>query len=379
MGMKGEIMEYHLFIIWEKAQWKKKDILEDISKGLCIIKTVDITWDKSQFSDNLSRFYGQNLPRGSKKEQECGNGTFTLVVVRDDNPDYVVRKTSHGKEIVNANIFDRKEKFRSWTNDETTPKNYHGSRVHGTNSEVEARHDLAALLGISPEELAAQAEDFPEHWSESVTGLRGWENLDQLFYILNQSVNYLVLRNFEYLPEAFCSEQHGDIDLLTDDLDRMKWILGGVPVFKAKFRVHYKVRVGNSDVYFDLRYVGDDYYCRAWEKDMLHSKIDSGRGFPIMSLQNYKYSLLYHALLQKSKLADDYKIKLANLFDCKEECYLEELRNFLAESKYDITPPKDLSVYINESNSGVKFGLARKIYYLIVKLDKHIFSGKLRF
>ncbi|MGN0485175.1 MAG: hypothetical protein ACI4HI_16655 [Lachnospiraceae bacterium] len=372
-------MEYHLFIIWEKAQWKKNDILEDIRKELCIIKIIDITWDPSRFSDNLSRFYGQNLPHGSKKEEECGNGTFTLIVVRDDSPCYEPRTTSHGRELVNRNIFDKKEKFRSWTNDKTTPPHYHGSRVHGTNNEKEARHDLAALLGISPEDLANQAEAFPNQWSENVTGLDGWENLTQLFYIMNQSVNYLVLRNSEYLPQTYQSEQHGDIDLLTDDLKRMKWILGGVPVFKATFRVHYRVKIGQEDVYFDLRYVGDDYYCKAWEEEMLLKQVDSGKGFPVLSLQDYQYSLLYHALIQKPRLSSDYKQKLRDLFDCREEDYLEELQKFMSAKNYDITLPRDLSVYINEMNSGKRFGLIRKIYYLIQKLDKHIFFGKIKF
>lgn len=372
-------MEYHLFIIWEKAQWKKEDILEDIKRGLTIVKIIDIMWDQSRFADNLSRFYGQKLPSGSKKEQECGNGRFTVVVVRDDAPDYALRKTSHGEERVNANIFDRKEKFRTWTNDDTTPRNYHGSRIHGTNSEAEARHDLAALLGISPEDLAEHADEFPAQWSQNVTGLDGWESLAQLFYVMNQSVNYLVLRNFEYLPQRFCSEQHGDIDLLTDDLNRMRWILGGVPVFKAKFRVHYRVRVGHEEVYFDLRHVGDDYYCRAWEEEMLRSRVWNSRGFPVMSEENYKYSLLYHAMLQKAHLSEDYKEKLKNMFACGEESYLPKLRRFLEEKRYCITQPKDLSVYVNEANSGIRFGLGRKLYYLMCRLDKHVFFGKLKF
>lgn len=372
-------MEYHLFIIWEKAQWKKKEILNDISKELSIIKCVNITWDRLRFADNLSRFYGQKLPSGSKKEKECGNGMFTLVVVQDGHPNYALRKTSRGMKLVNTTIFDKKEKFRSWTNDETTPPNYHGSRIHGTDNEYETRHDLAALLGISPEELADKAGQFPDCWSKNVLGLDGWDSLPQLFYVMNQSVNYLVLRNYEYLPEMLCMEKHGDIDLLTDDFGRMRWILGGVPVFKAKFRVHYKVKVGQDTVYFDLRHVGDDYYCRAWEEEMLANKVDSGKGFPIMEPTDYKYSLLYHAMFHKKHVSDDYKTKLKELFNGMEGSFLEELQRFLSEREYHISLPKDLSVYVNEKNSGKSFGFNRRLYYLLVKLDRHIFKGKCRF
>ena len=59
--------EYHLFIIWEKAERMKQKIIDDIAKELEIIKIVDVSWDKNRFCDNLSRFYGQKLPSGAKK------------------------------------------------------------------------------------------------------------------------------------------------------------------------------------------------------------------------------------------------------------------------------------------------------------------------
>jgi len=107
--------ETHLFIIWENAQLKKEEILEDIRNSFKIIKIYKIKWSEEYFSDNLSRFYGTNLPNESDKEKHCGRGPFTLIVILDENPIYEERQTSKGIKIVNINTFDKKEYYRNLT------------------------------------------------------------------------------------------------------------------------------------------------------------------------------------------------------------------------------------------------------------------------
>ena len=48
-----------------------------------------------------------------------------------------------------------------------------------------------------------------------------WNSLQQFFDELNLQCNYVVLRNFDYLPEKYKCDLHGDIDLLTDDVNKM--------------------------------------------------------------------------------------------------------------------------------------------------------------
>ena len=62
-------MEIHLFILWSKANCERKIILSDIAGKFTILDVYNISWSKDKFSENLSRFYGQNLPKNSKKEQ----------------------------------------------------------------------------------------------------------------------------------------------------------------------------------------------------------------------------------------------------------------------------------------------------------------------
>ena len=83
--------ELHLFIIWQNGREKQEEILQDIKENFKIIKLYEVEWDKEKFSNNLSRFYGTNLPKGSGKEVRCGNGKFLLVILKDLNPIYKER------------------------------------------------------------------------------------------------------------------------------------------------------------------------------------------------------------------------------------------------------------------------------------------------
>ena len=163
-----------------------------------------------------------------------------------------------------------------------------------------------------------------------------------------------MLRNFEYLPDKFKTSEHGDIDLLVDDYEEAVRILSGEKVFTESYRVHYCTRVAGELVYFDLRNVGDNYYCSEWERDILRDRDYSSKGFYIPSHENYKWSLLYHALIHKPAVSQEYTQKLAALFDFDRENYLFELRKFLDSHNYSITCPNDYSVYANEENSGIK-------------------------
>ena len=139
--MKPEI---HLFILWEKARFMQTEILDDINKNFKILHIHEIMWDREYFSSNLTRFYGEKLPKNSQKERSCGTGAFLLVVVIDYNPIYRIRQTSKGASIVNVNMFDSKEMYRKWTGG--------GHLIHGTNSVEESSHDLTMLIGLNPKD-----------------------------------------------------------------------------------------------------------------------------------------------------------------------------------------------------------------------------------
>ncbi len=355
--------EIHLFILWENALSKKEEILEDIKKNFTIMQVYKITWSKEEFPNNLSRFYGTKLPKGSGKEQHCGNGSFLLVVVKCEDPKYEKRITSHGEEVVNINMFDKKSFYRELTGG--------GHRVHGTDTEKETNHDLTLLIGKNVEDFL---KDHNSEWNgqieelqKDLIGAKEWKNTNEMFYALNNCIDYAILRNYEALPEDIYINEHNDIDIICDSYENAAYILNASKVFEEDYRIHYKTNVEDKVAYFDLRYVGDNYYYKKLEKDLLKNRKYNEKGFYTISDEEYFYTLLYHAVLHKLEFADDYKQRLAEMQQGKdldiEKDYLKILKQWLIENEYLVTKPVDKSVMFNKEN-------AQKLGPLLYKDDE---------
>lgn len=348
--------ELHLFILWEKARGKQTEILNDIRQHLQILECYDIRWNKNKVSENFSRFYGQKLDSAKTKEKHCGGGRFLLVTVLDDAPDYRLTETSRGHELVNVNMFDLKEKYRAMTGG--------GHKIHATNSAAETNHDITLLLGKnSADYLAALPEQRNPGiiaLNRDLTGADGWQNLEEAFYLLNNTTPYAVLRNYETLPQEFDASKHGDIDILTANPHNAALLLNARKVFREKYRVHYQTTVAGRPVRWDIRFLGDDYYCHAWEKEIL-DKRRLRNGIYVPDAENAFYSLVYHVLFHKSKIAEDYYDKAARLLDeaglakeaaaidvpCPFDAYFPLLQKFMREKNYCFSAPQDKSVYRN--------------------------------
>ncbi len=347
--------ELHLFIIWSNAKYKENDIITDMESRFKILGIHTVTWDKSHFSSNLTRFYGENLPPHSNKEKLCGNDPFTLVVVMDEHPLYRTRMTSKGPNVVNVNLFDSKEMYRNWTGG--------GHMIHGTNSDKEVRHDLVLLTGISKEDYLKKAEESGVVLNESfgtMPGENGWKSMNQLLYVLNETVEYVVLRNFQGLFSDYNKSVHGDVDILTTNRYLTRLALNARPIHKSKRRVQHVVKIGDGGTYFDIRYVGDEYYCRAWEKKIIENRYKTDEDYYRTNDENFFYSLLYHALVQKPKIAEDYKEAFSSLFPGENEEQLKDtLLSYLKRNNYSMNEPYDYSVYFNESITGKKMSATK--------------------
>lgn len=351
--------ELHLIILWEHARYKQNEILQDIQKQLKVLECYDIKWNKSNIAKNFTRFYGVKLDDNSAKEKECGQGRFLLITVLDENPKYDFVETSRGYEYANVNILKLKEKYRLWTGG--------GSKVHATNSVKECNHDITLLLGKNYKDYLDTA---PNSWdgtfktlNSDLTGTEGWKNLQEVFYVLNNTINYVVLRNHECLPEQFNTKEHGDIDILVDDYQNAIFLLDAVRVSKTPYRVHYKNYVNKQEVFWDLRHVWDNYYCREWEENILERRVINENNIYIQNSENYFYSLVYHAIVHKRKIATDYYDKAKRLFDqlkldmkiCIQDypypfdAYFVLLKQFMKKSNYIFSRPDDKSVYYNEA------------------------------
>lgn len=350
----------HIVIIWEKSRNKQGEILADIDKSFRFRRVFEIQWSDKCFTSSLSRFYGTKLPKRSSKEKECGRGPFILAVFEDENPLYDDMDVNPDKKAtVNKNVFNKKQYYRSQTR---------GSyNIHSSNDLPETRHDLMLLLGLTIDEFNS---NYPGDWDgnieylqQDLIGSHGWSNIAQLFHVLNETIAYVVLRNFECLPDQYTLEEHGDIDLLVADLEEMVHITNATSVFEKPYRVHYRVSINSEDIPFDFRHVGDRYYDESFELDILNSRIHTQQGFYTPDPHLHFYSLLYHALVHKEKIANDYFTRLEELAviiqidDFKERLnqswtryLIELLDNFMKSRNYKYTSPFDKSVFFNTGN-----------------------------
>ena len=351
--------EYGLMIIWNNARKYEDEIIKDVKKRFVIRNKFEIIWEPNIFSENLSRFYGENLPKKSFKEKHCGNGPFVLLILEDNNPIYNYRPTSHGKLKVNVNFFDSKEMYRKFAGQH---------RIHATNDLNEFKHDLMLLLGLN-------IADFEKKYNKSeklvtikkdIIGYSGWKDLKEIFYVLNETTDYVVLRNYEYLPKKYELGEHSDIDILCRSQENIIKILKGTQYYKNKKRAKYKIRVNNSYINFDLRYVGDNYYDPKWEDAILNNK-EIYNEFYIPSKNDHNYSLIYHALIHKKRIANDYREKLnINNQDDQKNRFLE-LKKFMDENDYKFVYPKDYSVFYNDLYLSNKIDFKRKVYFKLYK------------
>lgn len=334
---KGEL---HLIVLWEKARVCEDRILADISRHVEVVAKVELSWPDDA-TECYGRFYGAKLKEAAGKTSVCGAGPFLLVIVRDQKPRYGWRETSRGCELVNLRMFAMKSRYRSWTGG--------GHRVHTTNSPEETRRDIFLLTGRS---AAEWEHDVSPAWCEVLPGRDGWPSLKVLFKCLGETMQYVVLRNSEMLPDAFDPSIHGDIDLLVRDVGECAGILGASRVFADPKRVHFEVRVAGRPVRFDLRYVGDGYYDERWERRMLESGVVAG-GVRRPSPEDAFFALVYHAVFQKREIASDYEGKarvLARAAGIGGESFDDwfvMLDEFLSDRGWTVTKPLDESVYLD--------------------------------
>ena len=74
-----------------------------------------------------------------------------------------------------------------------------------------------------------------------------FKNLEHFFSVLNKNIKYVVLRNYETLPNRFDPAIHGDIDLLVEDLQKVVSLTNAKPVFDEPYRVAYLVSFEQGD------------------------------------------------------------------------------------------------------------------------------------
>lgn len=181
----------------------------------------------------------------------------------------------------------------------------------------------------------------------------------EIIDVLNENnLSYLILRNYNNLLEKdMYMNGHGDVDMLVADSKVVKETLKAqeYPIH-GDDGTHYFIVVNKEKVSLDLRHVGDGYYCTSWQKDMLDRRVKQN-GFYVMSPEDYFYSLIYHAILQKPKLSKEYQHRLTKMAaelnisigeKMTSSDFIKLLENYMRKNSYTYTFPTDIYVPLNK-------------------------------
>lgn len=359
MELTGEI---HTMIVWSNASEVTPDVEKKIKSEFNLLSQLEVHWKKEKFLDNLKIFYSHSQKHRTevdyeqlltRKLEHCGNDPFTLFVYEDTNPEYDYRITSSGNRKVNINVFDCKKILREDLGG--------GHKIHASDNIFESNKDLTLLLGLNIEDFLSQKQgsnDSKTVVKDNCKGVDGYKNIEQFFYVLNNSITYCVIRNFECFPKEYTIENHGDIDLLVEDLNYVKYLTLAQSYYpELDYRVHYGINISNELIPFDFRFVGDDYYDINWQNQILNNLLVFNSLVKVPDTVNYFYTLLYHAYVQKSTVKADYFERLNTMSEALNVNYHEDysldkikvmLDEFMLQNNFNYTTPKDETVFFNE-------------------------------
>lgn len=162
------------------------------------------------------------------------------------------------------------------------------------------------------------------------------DSLKQFFEYMNDiDFPYVVLRNFENLPDSVEMGEHSDLDLLVYDFDHWQEIF---PAAKAEHklpRVRFKMPIGDNYIYCDVRHIGDDYYPINFERSILEERELQPEGFYTPNCVHHTLALAYHVAHHKRE--NSYKNFLGNTT-------VKELLEALKDSCIGWVKPKDHTV-----------------------------------
>lgn len=345
----------HTLIIWPNAMNKEQFILNDLKKSFKIKRFFSMNWTKEEFLKNLYIFYAsmdaakldtiayKNMI--ANKVKVNGTGIFDVLVVEDSKPKIEHTKTIGGECDANSNIYAKKTYYRSLTKP--------GYKIHSSNNTEETTRDLLSLFNLTVDEFEKKYPGYDERpivypsMSRGIAG--GFNTIYDFFKTLNHNIKYCVLRGFEELPEKYPVDG-GDIDILVEDKRFFKYLTDGQKVYPEAYRIQYTVNIAGKPVNIDVRNVGDNYYCKKWENDILERR-QLVNGIYVPCNDDYKYSLLYHCLLQKKSISPKYTdiFKSFNLIG-NTDYLLDELSKYMIRNMYEFVSPSDIKVYSNTDN-----------------------------
>ena len=307
------VTELHLLIDWTCYF---SDLENRIVSPLQIVKKIPMA-KLEQKTEIISKFY--DVPVDDFR----GSTDFNVYLIKDTNPVYDYRETSKGNHKVNVHLFDLKKSLRQITG---------GYKIHATDNIQETKDNLK-VLGL-----------FNENYKE-----KKFDTLKDVFDELNRypQLKWIITHNFDNFVDG------DDIDFLTDDyfyfmrlLDANEKPKGGKfnSISDGGKSVRNYINVGSKDIPIDIRHIGDNFYDKKFQEEMLNARIKHPNGFYIPNRENHLYSLIYHAIIHKPNISPTYT-KVFKEYGLKDsEINKTDLKNkldkFMNENGYAYCKPE---------------------------------------
>lgn len=200
-----------------------------------------------------------------------------------------------------------------------------------------------------------------------------------------KDIDYVILRNYEEFESMNFLLEHPDIDILCRDPEQMVNALALRPRRRKADGIHYYAMLAGKKVAVDLRHIGDGYLDAGWEENILKSRVTHDN-FYVMDTRNYFYSLLYHVVVQKHAVAEDYVKRLHDMADKISIVFeLEKKENildtFMRDRGYRYTYPEypgtifniggvDKSLVEKRTGRRIKrtaYGIAKRMWRILKK------------
>lgn len=333
-------MGNYLFILWSKARKHQDAILADMHTRFNHVKSYEITWSQQFMESNYSRFFEKQMDI-SEIEKKYGVKPFLLCLVAGEHEDAESALSYYRKKVDASDA------------------------IYAALSEKQVNRDVTLLLGKNLSDFAKQDNfnfEAITHIDKDLVGASGWESMTQIFYVLNNTITYCVLRNIETISDDYDPEKYGDIDIMVENLKSAKFVINGEKYLPDYLNPGmFKIAVSNKQVEFDMSYVGDDYMDIRWEKDILRSIAvlppPHSCGAAAMNPMHQYFTLLYHAYVHKRELSPKYHEKLRKAAMRIGATYQEniaysmnQLQQFFEVNSYHFTIPSQMEGAVNWNN-----------------------------
>ena len=142
---------------------------------------------------------------------------------------------------------------------------------------------------------------------------------------------------------------------MVNDYYLIKRLLDGSSATNNRFedggnRILNYVTINKKKVLFDFRSLGDNYYDKNLQQDILNTRVKHPNGFYIPNKEMHLYSLIYHAIIHKPKISYTY-LKVFKQYGLKDsEINKKNLKNkldaWLQQKGYSYCKPELQSIKV---------------------------------